>query len=129
MKKVLIIEDQSNQIKLDVIELEKKYEVIIASSIEAALNLKNEINNNPFDLIVIDIMMDYRPYTYEQTNGGMETGWIFYKENLMNVITPIIVWTRNSDIKNKNWGKNVKILIKSNDFYDLYNNIHQIIGE
>lgn len=129
MKRALIIEDES-KMNFRAIDNARQYylnkiEFIIARSIPAAQNaLKLARNENkPFDIIILDVMMEPDPYSMDETKGGTETGWIFYQRELKKLMSvKIFLWTRIDDVLEKKWGENVyKKKRKSNDDNDIVN--------
>ncbi|NOU16708.1 MAG: response regulator [Bacteroidales bacterium] len=105
-KNILIIEDEADMIHRLITELKKHYKVEIAGSVSAAKYLLNE-SGISFDLIFLDSIMPNYPYSVEETNGGLETGWVLYEKELRDKRIPIVVWTRHTAIFTKPWGGNV----------------------
>ena len=103
-KNILLIEDEPESVYRTIRELQEVHNVSIATNISAAESL---LRTNKFDFIVLDIMMPPGNYNLEETDGGIETGYIFYDRELRNIDSKIIVWTRNSRISEKDWDKNV----------------------
>ncbi|HLP59616.1 MAG TPA: hypothetical protein VK186_12330 [Candidatus Deferrimicrobium sp.] len=127
-KRVLLIEDEKEMNFRLINRLKESYEVENAISVEAAINAL-ELYPNEFELIILDVMMAPGPYNMTETDEGIETGWVLYKNELQKLSVPIIVWTRNSDIFGKSWGTNVKEkLIKSSDEDQLVNVARKYIG-
>jgi len=114
-KRVLVIEDEREMNFRPIHRLEEVYQVEVARSVAAAVNIL-KINPAGFDLIFLDIMMEPGPYKDVDTDDGMETGWVLYQRELKERPTKIVLWTRNSDIWKKLWGLNVvDKLIKSGE--------------
>ncbi|MCX6581418.1 MAG: response regulator [Candidatus Aminicenantes bacterium] len=127
-KKILLIEDEQDMNFRLINQLKECYDLEIAVSIDAAINLLKL--GKDFELIFLDIMMPPGPYSSEVTNDGIETGWIFYERELRQRPTKVVIWTRNSDILNKPWGRNVvERLIKSNDESQLLDTARKHLGE
>lgn len=105
-KRVLVIEDEKEMNFRPIHRLKDAYEVEIARSVAAAINVL-KLNTIWFDLIFLDIMIEPGPYTAAETDEGMETGWVLYQKELRQLPTNIVLWTRNSDIREKPWGPNV----------------------
>lgn len=119
--KILIVDDEQEMNFRLIKRLREFYDVKVAISVEAAINLlKHEY---PFTLIFLDAMMAPGIYDITETDEGIETGWILYIKELRKLTdTKIIVWTKNSDIFSKPWGQNVvEKVIKSNDEDQLLN--------
>lgn len=128
-KRILLIEDEKEMNFRLIKRLKDIYDVEIAISAEAAINVL-KLYPTGFDLIILDTMMDPEPYTVTETDEGMETGWILYQKELQRLPTKIIVWTRNNEIFRKPWGPNVRDkLIKSGDENQLVNAAKKHIGE
>jgi CheY-like chemotaxis protein len=128
-KRILLIEDEKEMNFRLINPLKDLYEVEIAISAEAAIDILKS-DSKGFDLIILDVMMAPGPYTMTETDKGMETGWVLYREELQRLPTRIIIWTRNSYIFGKPWGPNVKEkLDKSSDEYQLVNAAKKHIGE
>lgn len=127
-KRVLVIEDEKEMNFRPINRLKEEYEVEIARSVAAAVNVL-KLNPVGFDLIFLDIMMDQGPYTAAETDEGMETGCVLYQKELRLLPTKIVLWTRNSDILKKTWGPNVvEKLIKSGEDDQLLNVAKKHIG-
>ena len=113
-KKILLIEDERNMNFRLINKLKECYEVEIAISVPAAINLLD--HKKDFDLIILDIMMAPGPYDSDETDEGIETGWIFYEKVLKSLNIKVVIWTKNTDIFRKPWGPNVvEKVIKSSD--------------
>ena len=112
--KILLIEDEPNYHFRLINNLKKieNYEIDLAVSVNA---IKNRLERGiKYDLIIFDIMMNPGDYQLAQTGEGTKTGWSIYNDeklNMKNLDTKIIIWTRNNDIKNENWGENIKEII------------------
>ncbi len=127
-KKILLIEDEQQMNYRFIYKLKEIFEVEIAISAEAAVNLLSQ--KKDFDLIFLDIMMDPRPYSFAQTDEGIETGWILYEQLLRNFCGKVVVWSKNRDIFKKPWGSNVvEKVIKSNDENQLIQIARRQLGE
>lgn len=116
-KNILIIEDEADMMYRAIEELKKHYSVSIAGSVNAAKYLLKK-SGISFDLIFLDIIMPNYPYSLDETNGGLETGWVFYKKELKIRKIPIIVWTRHTNINDKEWGENVQKIETKNGTND-----------
>ena len=132
-KRILLIEDEREMNFRLINRLIEVYDVELARSIDAAINVLDlsKEQGEEFDLIILDSMMSPGTYyTAEETDEGMETGWSFYQDKLKGSETKVIIWTRNRDILNKPWGTNVVgKIIKSNDDDQLVNIAKNHIGE
>ena len=124
-KRILLIEDEKEMNFRLINRLMEVYDVELARSIDAAINVLelSKEQGKEFDLIILDIMMSPGlHYTPEKTDEGMETGWVFYKDKLKNLPTKVVLWSRNRDILNKPWGANVvDKIIKNNEDDQLVN--------
>jgi CheY-like chemotaxis protein len=118
-KKILIIEDQPEMNPRIIAKLKDHYDVTIANSVNSVLNyLKKGLN---FELIFLDIMLPPYPYKLDETNNGLETGWVLYQKELKDKSIKIILWSRFHDILfKKEWGSNVvDKAVKSTDDFQL----------
>jgi len=128
-KRVLVIEDEKEMNFRPINRLKDAYEVEIARSVAAAINILKMNPSDFFDLIFLDIMMEPGPYTAAETDEGMESGWVLYQKELRQLPTKIVLWTRNSDILSKFRGSNVvDQLIKSGEDDQLLNAAQKHIG-
>ncbi|MCK4762067.1 MAG: hypothetical protein KAW12_07700 [Candidatus Aminicenantes bacterium] len=133
MKRILLIEDEKEMNFRLINRLKEIYDVVHARSINAAINALelSKQQGKEFDLTILDIMMSPGShYTTEETNEGIETGWVFYKDKFENLNTPVVIWTRNRDIFVKPWGPNVvEKLIKSSNSNQLVDVAKKHLGE
>lgn len=104
--RILIIEDEADMMHRSIAELRNYCKVEVAGSVSAAKYLLNE-SGISFDLIFLDSIMPNYPYLLEETNGGLETGWVLYHKELRDRKIPVIVWTRHTAIFSNPWGENV----------------------
>lgn len=120
MKKVLIIDDEPDILQLVRDILKNKYEVFTSQSAEEAISF---LENNPVDLIILDIMMP--------RIDGWDFLWIIKgSETLRN--TPVIVLTARADAEDKLIGlkEGIKHYITKPFLPDeLTSKIKEIIGE
>ena len=132
-KRILLIEDEKEMNFRLINRLMEVYDVELARSIDAAINAVelSKAQVKEFDLIILDIMMSPGThYTAEETDEGMETGWVFYNDKLKDTSINVVIWTRNRDILNKPWGANVvDKFIKSNEDDQLVDIAKKHIGE
>jgi CheY-like chemotaxis protein len=92
---ILVIDDQPEMNLTLLGKLSEKYEVEKAISVFAVENFFD--NNKQCDLIFLDIMLPFRPYTDLETKNGIETGFVLFEKCLADKSIEIIVWTRSQD--------------------------------
>ncbi len=128
MKTILIIDDTFQYNFLTIRDLKSKYKLILIDNVEAAISFcESNFNNSSIDLIILDIMM--KPGPYYVNSRGQDTGYLFYKDKLVDSSIPIIVWTRYHDIVDKPWGANVKYFVnKSSSSSDILEKIDDILN-
>jgi response regulator of citrate/malate metabolism len=123
--KILIIEDQPEMNPRSIGRLKDHYEVTIANSVNSVRNyLRTGLN---FELIFLDIMLPPYPYKLDETNNGLETGWVLYQKELKYKNVKIILWSSFHDILyKKEWGTNVvDRVVKSMDDFQLVDLAHK----
>jgi hypothetical protein len=120
MKKILVIErdSQFNRFYSDI--LKKNYQVEFADCIDTMNNYiayhQNEGGLQYYDVIIMDpYFSNYPLYGYEETFLGMQTGWFVYRDFMQNLTSVIIIWTyptgqyiyNEGYYPERSWGKNV----------------------
>lgn len=106
--KVLLIEDEPRFYYRQIREVEKSGEVELIKAINYEA-IKKRLTENTYDLIIFDIMAPFSEFTSKDTDSGIKTGLMIYKKlEIDKLFCKIIIWTRNSEMLDKNlWGNNV----------------------
>jgi CheY-like chemotaxis protein len=118
--KILVIEDEPLYYTRQFRKLEKKLVCSLSKAIDLD-SVRNCLEQNEYDLIIIDVMMGYRGFTQVETEDGTKTGWCIYKKLKMDEIpaskTKIVIWSRNRAMLDKSyWGDNtVDFILKDGE--------------
>lgn len=120
MKKILVIErdTQMNHLYLDVFK--EKYKVDFVNCIDGVQNLidlhQSDGGLEYYDVIIMDPYFSHYPlYDYDETLAGMQTGWFVYRDFMKNLTSTVIIWTHpiaqynynESNYPERAWGRNV----------------------
>lgn len=114
-RNILVVDDEANMLNLIRVHLSRDYNIILTNNGYDALE---KLNNQTFDLIILDIMMPYI--------NGWELCEIIRKEN--NV--PILMLTARNDLKDKVRGLEIgadDYLIKPFAFEELAARVRALI--
>lgn len=91
MKRILIIDDNPENNRIFIRQLERKYDVNVAMFLTSARRMLNMQN---YDLIVLDVMM---PTQGLENTDEMNTGFRFFIDFVSAKNIKTLFWTRLSD--------------------------------
>lgn len=91
MKRILIIDDNPENNRIFIRQLERKYDVNVAMFLTSARRMLNMQN---YDLVVLDIMM---PTQGLKNTDEMNTGFRFFIDFVSKKNIKTLFWTRLSD--------------------------------